>query len=52
MRADAYNAPTRIEAIDDNGQRVTFGSDAERYTYTFARRYGCWMLTRASNLRD
>ncbi len=52
MRAGTYNAPTRIEAIDDNGQRVTFGSDAERDAYTFARRYGCWMLTRASNLRD
>ncbi|PII14359.1 hypothetical protein CR920_00420 [Stenotrophomonas indicatrix] len=52
MRAGTYNAPTRIEAIDGNGQRVTFGSDAERDTYTFARRYGCWMLTRASNLRD
>lgn len=52
MRAGTYNAPTRIEAIDDNGQRVTFGSDTERDTYTFARRYGCWMLTRARNLRD
>lgn len=52
MRAGTYNAPTLIEPIDDNGQRVTFGSDTERDTYTFARRYGCWMLTRARNLRD
>jgi len=52
MRVGTYHAPTRIEATDDNGQRVTFGSDAERDSYAFARRYGCWMLTRASNLRD
>lgn len=52
MHAGTYHAPTQIEPADDNVQRVTFGSETERDTYAFARRYGCWMLTRAINLRD
>lgn len=52
MAAGTFNAPVQIEPSEGGGYNVTFGMEYEADTYSFARRQGCWVLTRATNLRD
>ena len=46
LRATTLRATPSITPLDDGGQQVRLGDDAQAEQYTFARRYGCWMLTR------
>jgi len=48
LRANALRATPSITPLADGGQQVRLGDDAQAEQYTFARRYGCWMLTRVS----
>ena len=46
LRATTLRATPSITPLADGGQQVRLGDDAQAEQYTFARRYGCWMLTR------
>ena len=48
LRATTLRATPSITPLADGGQQVRLGDDAQAEQYTFARRYGCWMLTRVS----
>lgn len=48
LRATTLQATPSIMPLEDGGQQVRLGDDAQAEQYTFARRYGCWMLTRVS----
>lgn len=48
LRATTLRATPSITSLADGGQEVRLGDDAQAEQYTFARRYGCWMLTRVS----
>jgi len=48
LRATTLRAAPSITPLADGGQQVRLGDDAQAEQYTFARRYGCWMLTRVS----
>ncbi len=45
LRATTLRATPSIMPLADGGQQVRLGDDAQAEQYTFARRYGCWMLT-------
>ncbi|MGE6332354.1 hypothetical protein [Stenotrophomonas sp. NPDC077659] len=48
LRATTLRATPAITPLADGGQQVRLGDDAQAEQYTFAHRYGCWMLTRVS----
>lgn len=52
MAAGTFNAPIKIEPGKEGAVTVTFGMEYDVDTYTFARKKGCWLMTRATNLRD
>lgn len=48
LRGPALRATPAITPLAEGGQQVLLGDDAQAEQYTFARRYGCWMLTRVT----
>lgn len=52
VRGATQTTAPAITPLADGGQQVRLGDDALGEQYTFARRYGCWMLTRVARLQD
>lgn len=48
LRGATLRATPVITPLAEGGQQVRLGDDAQAEQYTFARRYGCWMLTRVA----
>lgn len=48
LRGATLRASPAITPLADGGQQVRLGDDGQAEQYTFARRYGCWMLTRVA----